>query len=392
MSSERAAHSWTSRFSLASRPCSVSLGANMFISQFQALPELQTERLRLRRMRLSDAEAIFDYAKFPRVAAYTAWPHHHSLSDTQQFLREWTAGYARGEVRDWALVRKDDDGMVGTGGFTRFDPVSGTGEIGYAINPRFWRQGLATEAVQRIVTWGFVFEDLRRIVAHCMPGNTASIRVLEKNGFHLDGVLRGALRREGISVNLCEFSLQRSDALGLELHMREGLPSDRAAVETITLQAFQHDPATGAPIEGVEPSELSMVRAFYDEDAISTIHVAEFDGTVVGYILYARGSSSSPQAHVEGLTIMGMHPLVQRRRWGTELLLWSVQRMRKCCDALIVLGHPNFYPKAGFRPVHELGLTFAIEAPPEVCMALRCTDNAPPQGALNYHPIVQRFF
>src|SRR5512133_1200078 len=155
----------------------------MFISRFQALPELQTERLLLRRMELSDAKAIFDYAKLPWVATYTAWPYHRSLADTQQFLREWTTGYANGEVRDWALVHKDSGQLIGTGGFSRFDPMSGTGEVGYVIHPKFWRQGLATEAVRRITAWGFESHDLMRIVAHCIPGNAASIRVLEKNEF-----------------------------------------------------------------------------------------------------------------------------------------------------------------------------------------------------------------
>jgi [ribosomal protein S5]-alanine N-acetyltransferase len=363
----------------------------MFSNQFLNLPELETDRLLLRKLTLADAEAIFDYARLPRVAAFTLWPHHRSLEDTHEFLARRTAGYAQGQVRDWAIVRKSDQAMIGTGGFVRYDPANGTGEIGCALHPKVWRQGYANEMVRKFVDWGFQFEDLRRIVAHCIPSNVASIKLLENNGFRRDGTLRGALRREGISVDLHEYCRLRSETVNLRLRLRQGTANDRAAVEAITLQAFQHDPVTGAPIDGIEPPELPLVRALFDEGAVTALHVAEFDKTIVGYIIYSTGKCEASDAHVVGLTIMGVHPLVQRRGWGTKLLLWSVEQMRGSCDVLIVLGHPQFYPKAGFRPVHELGLRFAITAPKEACMALFCSSKAPTAGVLEYHPVVGRF-
>jgi [ribosomal protein S5]-alanine N-acetyltransferase len=63
---------------------------------FANLPELETERLLLRKMRLGDAEAMFAHATDPEVTRYGLWDTHRSIEDSEGFLRHAAEGYERG--------------------------------------------------------------------------------------------------------------------------------------------------------------------------------------------------------------------------------------------------------------------------------------------------------
>jgi ribosomal-protein-alanine N-acetyltransferase len=63
-------------------------------------------------------------------------------------------------------------------------------EIGWAVHPEEWGKGYAGEAARGVMDWAFKELNVHRIVAFCHAGNSASVRVMEKLGMHLDGRLR----------------------------------------------------------------------------------------------------------------------------------------------------------------------------------------------------------
>lgn len=83
----------------------------------------------------------------------------------------------------WIPVQRDENTIVGDAGFKGWPDREGTVEIGYGTAPSYRCGGYATEAVQALVRWAFSHPEVKRVVAECAPGNAASIRVLEKNGF-----------------------------------------------------------------------------------------------------------------------------------------------------------------------------------------------------------------
>jgi predicted N-acetyltransferase YhbS len=181
-----------------------------------------------------------------------------------------------------------------------------------------------------------------------------------------------------------------------EIQMSDARPGDAAvrdAVLAITRSAFLINPETGVRIEGDTPPELPMVEALFARGAVDHLHAAARGERTVGYILYTRGAlSGDPDARVQGLTIMGVEPELQRRGVGTRLLAWSVERLRGACDALFVVGHPRFYPRAGFVPAHTLGLSFPFPAPEEACMVAPLGGRPLSPGVISYHPVVHEFF
>lgn len=158
---------------------------------FANLPELETQRLLLRKMRLDDAEAMFAYASDPEVTRYVLWDTHRSIEDSESFLGFATEGYERGDFGGWGVVLKDSGAFVGTCGMdVGCAPEDARAELGYVLSREHWGKGLMPEAVRAVIAFGFGRMGLNRLEARCIAENTASARVMEKAGMTYEGTLR----------------------------------------------------------------------------------------------------------------------------------------------------------------------------------------------------------
>lgn len=173
------------------------------------MPTLLTPRLEMRRMLPGDSYDMFEYACRADVTKYLTWNPHPNREYTREYLEFLAERYRAGEFYDWALIwcgsgdlyRK----MIGTCGFTRFDLPNNSAEIGYVINPDFHNRGIATEAVRRVMRFGFEELCLHRIEARYIIGNDASRRVMEKVGMTYEGTHRGFMLIKGVyrDIGIC---------------------------------------------------------------------------------------------------------------------------------------------------------------------------------------------
>ena len=164
---------------------------------FTAPPTLCTERLVLRKISVSDAEDMFAYSANEDLTRYLLWDPHPDLFYTEHYIRYLQERYAAGDFYDFAVVSKETGRMIGTVGFTSFDLPNRSAEIGYVIAPNSQGRGYATEAVTRLISFGFDECALERISAVCMKENLASMRVMEKCGLKREGLLRSAVFAKG---------------------------------------------------------------------------------------------------------------------------------------------------------------------------------------------------
>ena len=164
---------------------------------FTNSPTLETERLILRRILPSDAEDMYAYSKDSRVTRYLLWDAHPDPLYTEQYVRYLQERYAAGDYYDFAIVCKKTHKMIGTVGFTSFDLPNCSAEVGYVVSPAYQGQGYATEALMRVLAFGFETCALVRISAVCMKENAASLRVMEKCGMEREGLLRRAVYAKG---------------------------------------------------------------------------------------------------------------------------------------------------------------------------------------------------
>ena len=166
-------------------------------SIFMNMPDLITKRLILRPMCEADASDMYSYAAREDVTEYLLWSPHPSIGYTKDYLRYISSRYKLGDFYDWAVIEKESGRMIGTCGFTRFDPSHNGAEIGYVLNPDFHGKGYATEAAERVVEYGFSELGLHRIEARFMMGNHASYGVMEKLGMTFEGYARDAIFVKG---------------------------------------------------------------------------------------------------------------------------------------------------------------------------------------------------
>jgi len=164
---------------------------------FSKIPTLTTERLTLRRMKTSDWRDMYEYASRRDVTEYLLWEPHSDPDQTRDYLSYLQTRYRTGDFYDWAVIDNESKRMIGTCGFTTLDFQNNAAEVGYVINPNFWGRGLATEAVRRVMDFGFMELNVHRIEAKYIVGNDRSRRVMEKCGMTFEGVRRGSMYIKG---------------------------------------------------------------------------------------------------------------------------------------------------------------------------------------------------
>lgn len=164
---------------------------------FSNIPELETPRLLLRRMKASDSADMYDYARRPEVSRYLLWRPHADVAYTRRYLEYLGGRYRIGAHYEWAVIDKKSDRMIGTCGFARVDTANNCAELGYVLHPDFHGQGIMTEAAERVLQFGFHVLGLNRIEARYMIENTPSRRVMDRLGMLFEGVQRSAMLVKG---------------------------------------------------------------------------------------------------------------------------------------------------------------------------------------------------
>jgi len=152
--------------------------------------QIETERLVLRRPRVSDEPAVFSrYASDPEVTRYMAFPTHRSLDDTHAYL-QWSDGmWARWPQAGPMLVFARD-GVTLLGGAGIVNDNETLAQIGYILARNVWGRGYASEALLACVEAARA-SGVRRLEAGVHVEHHVSRRVLEKAGFSREGMRPG---------------------------------------------------------------------------------------------------------------------------------------------------------------------------------------------------------
>ena len=133
--------------------------------------------------------------------------------DARDFIRGMLAADAN---TTYAFAITLDDRMVGSIGVFRKENIHRyTAEMGYYVAQSYWGRGIGASAVKQMCRYIFENTDILRIFAEPFSYNTASCRILEKNGFLLEGVLRSNAVKNGAVVDMKLYSLLKQDWQGL---------------------------------------------------------------------------------------------------------------------------------------------------------------------------------
>lgn len=184
------------------------------LSLFKKIPTVMTERLILRKMLPQDAADMYEYAQDPLVTQFLLWEPHVSVKFTQSYLKFIQTQYAAAGFFDWAVTLAESGKMIGTCGFASIDTDNDTGEIGYVINPEYWGKGYATEALSRVLSFGFGVLHMHRIYVRIMAGNEASERVARKCGMRHEATFYSSLLVKGEYRTIKYYAILREEFYG----------------------------------------------------------------------------------------------------------------------------------------------------------------------------------
>ena len=138
------------------------------------------------------------------------------------------------------------------------------------------------------------------------------------------------------------------------IKIRKEESKDREAVHHLNLIAFDHGP---------EADLVDQLRASCEE---YLSFVAVGDGSVIGHILFTPASVEDCSAVGMGLAPMSVLPSQQRKGIGSRLVRYGLEFLRNAgCPFVVVLGHPEYYPRFGFERASKYQLRSQWDGVPD---------------------------
>lgn len=151
------------------------------------IPEIETQRLRLRAWRDGDITPMTAINSDPAV---TRWLGPIDASQTESRIRVWTEHWRVDGFGLWAVEEKASGLLIGRVGLVHHDDWVASehdAEIGWTLASTAWGKGYATEAAQAALDWARRRDRPRNIISITRPDNSRSRRVMEKLGLTYRG-------------------------------------------------------------------------------------------------------------------------------------------------------------------------------------------------------------
>jgi putative acetyltransferase len=165
----------------------------------------------------------------------------------------------------------------------------------------------------------------------------------------------------------------------IAMQIRNEIPADHSSVHALNVAAFE------------SPVEADLVEALRESADPLISLVAVEDEKLIGHILYSPVTlTGHPELKCMGLAPMAVSAEHQKTGVGTALITEGLKRCRDLgIEVVVVLGHPDYYPRFGFTPTVEYGINSEYDVPAEVFMLLELQPDslAGKTGTACYHPV-----
>lgn len=177
---------------------------------FDPFPELQTERLRLRKLSIADQHDIFEIRSNCNVMKYMARPIARTLDDATANIEKVLKNMDDKNGIDWAIEEKASGKLIGTIAFWKITKENRRAEMGYILNEKWQHKGIMHEAFSAVIPYGFKELQLHSIEANIDPDNVASAKLLEKNKFRKEAHYRENFFFDGMFLDSVIYSLVKT--------------------------------------------------------------------------------------------------------------------------------------------------------------------------------------
>ena len=155
--------------------------------KIKTFPGINTERLILRKIEESDCDVILFLRSDKTINKFIHRPDNRktkNISDAIKHIKKLNIETENNKCFAWGITLKNDSKIIGTICLCNFSENYKIAEVGYDLKPTFQRKGIMSEALNRVVNFGFNDLSLDKIEAFTHIQNKNSKRLLEKNGFN----------------------------------------------------------------------------------------------------------------------------------------------------------------------------------------------------------------
>lgn len=182
---------------------------------YSGTPTIETDRLRLRKLKLSDAQSVFDnWLSDERVTDNLIKGAHQTVAETIERVTEIVSGYDSQEFCYWGIELKATGELIGAIDLFDFDTATENCGVGYSLGFTWWNQGYGTEALRAVVEFGFKHMKIHKISAAHNLDNPASGKIMRKAGMVQEGTIRHMIRNSKNQYKDCAvYGLLQEDYL-----------------------------------------------------------------------------------------------------------------------------------------------------------------------------------
>lgn len=176
--------------------------------EFSPFPEIKTNRLLLRCVKLSDASKLLALRSMDKTMQYIDREKLVSIEEAEDLLQKLLDSLNTNEGINWCITLKDEpENLIGTIGYWRMIKKHHRAEVGYMLHPDHWNKGIMKEALLAVIDYGFNVMKLHSIEAHINPANRASAALLESTGYIQEAYFKEDYFYKGAFLDSAIYSL-----------------------------------------------------------------------------------------------------------------------------------------------------------------------------------------
>lgn len=172
--------------------------------------ELNTPRLRLRRLCMEDLPFYYRLAGSEKVCRYMLWKPHASIEESAASIQKVLRRYETGDSCRWAIAMADTNELIGIIDLLPRDISNGICSFAYMLAESFWNQGYGTEALNAVVDFAFRECGVQILEADHFADNSASGAVMAKAGMVYQRTIFAKYEKDGRKYDAHVYCLPRT--------------------------------------------------------------------------------------------------------------------------------------------------------------------------------------
>lgn len=172
--------------------------------------DLETKRLRLRKLKLEDVQTYFEQiGSREAVSRYMLWNPHKDITESVASIRKTLNRYAEGKCYRWGITLRAENFLIGVIELLRLEEDTNTCSFAYMLGEDFWGQGYGTEAVEAAFEFAFLELKVSAISSDHFAENPASGAVMCKAGMQYVKTIPQKYEKNGVVHDAVEYCITK---------------------------------------------------------------------------------------------------------------------------------------------------------------------------------------